>query len=204
MEEQIKQIKDWLGAGSINIFGRPFAGKDTQGEILCEMLDAKLIAGGDILRSYHDQEKIKQLMSTGDLFPTDFYLSIVLPYLSDEALKDKPIILSSIGRMKGEETTIVQATDLSGHPMKAVILLNLTEEEVMNRFQATRDLGDRGVREDDNHQALENRLLKFREQTMPVIEYYRSKGILVDVDGSLPREEVTKNIIEQLAFMATN
>jgi adenylate kinase len=203
MNEKINTIQNWLGTGSINIFGRPFAGKDTQGEILAEYFGGELMAGGEMLRSYHDQARIKELMSTGDLFPTDFYLSIVLPYLSRDEIKNKPLILSSIGRMKGEESTIIQATNESGHPMKAVVVLVLSEEEVMNRFEATRSLGDRGIREDDNHDALENRLVKYREQTMPVIEVYREKGLLIEVDGTLPRDQVTEEIIDSLFNLAT-
>ena len=131
MEDKIQIIKQWLGTGSINVFGRPFAGKDTQGEKLAEYFGGTLMAGGEILRSYHDQDKIKELMSTGDLFPTDFYLSIILPYLSKEEYRNSPLILSSLGRMKGEESTILHATEESGHEMKAVVVLNLTEEEVM-------------------------------------------------------------------------
>jgi adenylate kinase len=82
--------------------------------------------------------------------------------------------------------------------MKAVVLLDLSEQEVLDRFQATRNLGDRGIREDDNHDALENRLVKFREQTLPVIEVYRQKGLLIEVDGKLSREEVTQEIITKL------
>jgi adenylate kinase len=204
MDEKIQTIKTWLGTGSINIFGRPFAGKDTQGEKLSEYFGGELMAGGDMLRSYHDQARIKELMSTGDLFPTDFYLSIVLPYLSREEIKDKPLILSSVGRMKGEESTILEATERSGHPIKAVVLLVLSEEEVMSRFEATRSLGDRGIREDDNHDALENRLVKFREQTMPVIEIYRQMDLLIEVDGTLPREKVTVEILNKLYEKATN
>jgi adenylate kinase len=203
MNEKIQTIKNWLGAGSINIFGRPFAGKDTQGELLAEYFDGELMAGGDILRSYHDQEKIKELMSTGDLFPTEFYLSIILPFLSRDDIKNKPIILSSVGRMKGEEETILEATEKSGHEMKAVVLLVLSEDQVMERFNATRSLGDRGVREDDNHEALENRLVKFHEQTEPVIEVYRRKGMLLEVDGTLPREQVTEQIIDLLFELAS-
>lgn len=198
MEEKIQTIQNWLGTGSINIFGRPFAGKDTQGEKLAEYFGGELMAGGDMLRSYPDQARIKELMSTGDLFPTDFYLSIVLPYLSREEIKHKPLILSSIGRMKGEESTIIQATNESGHPIKAVIVLVLSEEEVMKRFEATRNLGDRGIREDDNHDALENRLVKYREQTTPVIETYKEKGLVIEVDGTIPRDQVTEEIIDAL------
>lgn len=198
MDSNFDQITNWLGSGAINIFGRPFAGKDTQGQVLSKLLNGELISGGDILRSYPDQEKIKQLMSTGDLFPTDFYLEIVLPYLSRDEYRGKPLILSSIGRLKGEESTILKACRESDHPLKAVILLDLSEEEVWRRFDAAKKLNDRGERADDTHEALENRLQKFNQQTLPVIEAYRNNNLLITVDGSRHRDEVTENIVESL------
>jgi adenylate kinase len=198
MDKKIQTIQNWLGSGSINIFGRPFAGKDTQGEKLAEFFGGELMAGGDILRSYHDQSKIKELMSTGELFPSDFYLNIILPYLSKVEIRDKPLILSSIGRLKGEETTILQAAKESGHDIKAVIALNLSEDEVMNRFRESRNLGDRGQREDDNHDVLKNRLTRYREQTISVIGFYKENGLLIEVDGSQPRKQVTEEIINKL------
>lgn len=198
MDSIYKQIKNWLVSGSINIFGRPFAGKDTQAQILSKLLQAELISGGDILRSYPDQEKIKKLMSTGDLFPTDFYLEIVLPYLSRKEYENKPLILSSIGRLKGEENTIIQACEKSHHPLKAVVLLDLSEDEVWRRFEVAKKLKDRGNREDDNHEALKNRLSKFNQQTIPVIDAYRQNNLLITVDGSLDRDVVTQQIIQAL------
>lgn len=102
MEETTRsQLKAWLGSGSINIFGRPFAGKDTQGKKLAALFDATLLGGGDILRGSTMPERIKALMRTGELIPTDDYISIVLPYLSQPALAGKPLILSSVGRWHG-------------------------------------------------------------------------------------------------------
>jgi adenylate kinase len=195
---QIKHISDWLGSGSINFFGHPFAGKDTQGEILANLFNGEIVAGGDILRHYHDQDKIKELMSTGDLFPTDFYLQIVLPFLSQERLRGKPLMLSSVGRLQGEEQIIMQATAESGHPIKAVVLLHLTEEEVWRRFEEAQVQNDRGERADDNREVLKTRLIKFQEKTMPVVDYYRELGLLIEVDGTLSREDVTKEIIISL------
>lgn len=201
--EQVKTIAKWLGAGSINIFGCPFSGKDTQARKLADTLNGVLVAGGDILRSYHDQALVKQLMSTGDLFPTDLYLQIVLPYLSKPELREKPLILSSIGRLHGEESVIMKATSDSGHPIKAVISLELPEPAVWQRFEEARVDNDRGDRMDDKRDVLVTRLKKFREETMPVIEFYRDKGLLIEIDGTPSREAITDNILNSLLSLTS-
>ena len=117
MTEKEQIIKQWLGTGSLNVFGRPFAGKNTQADILAEKYNGVVIAGGDILRGFHDQSKIQELLATGNLFPTDQYLEIVLPYFEKTEFVDNALILSSVGRMKGEETVILLAAEDSGHPL---------------------------------------------------------------------------------------
>ena len=108
MEDQITKITQWLNGGSINMFGRPFAGKDTQGQILANLFGTKLIGGGDILRSYEDQDVIEKYMAVGDLIPSDLYEQIVVPFLEKQAVKDRPIILSAVGRMHGEEEMVIK------------------------------------------------------------------------------------------------
>jgi adenylate kinase len=198
MDNQKQKISDWLGAGSINIFGLPFAGKDTQAHYLADLLDGVIISGGDILRSYHDQGKIDQLMSSGELIPSDIFMQIVLPYLSREEFQSKPLILSSVGRLQGEESIIFEAANQSGHPIKAVILLNLPEEVVWHHFDKAKDIHDRGERLDDNREALKTRLHEFQTKTTPVIDFYRDKGLLIEVDDSLSREQVAEEIITAL------
>lgn len=202
MDEQTKSVAQWLGAGSINIFGLPFAGKDTQGRVLAENLGALLVAGGDILRSHTDQAELEQIMARGDLIPSDLYLKIMVAYLSNPQFVGKPLVLSAVGRLAGEETTVMKATADAGHPIKAVVLLRLSEEEVWKRFDAAKELNDRGAREDDSRTALANRLEKFRTQTQPVIDHYRELGLLVEVDGSLSREAVNDEIIKNVATFA--
>lgn len=202
MNSEMTKISAWLGTGSINIFGRPFAGKDTQGRLLAEAFGGVLVAGGDILRSHHDPEKIKQILAAGGLIPSDFYFNLVLPYLSQPAFKDRPLILSSVGRSQGEEPTIMKATSTSGHPMKAVVVLELSEAEVWQRFEAVKVVHDRNGRTDDHREVLKNRLKKFQDRTMPVIEFYRDRGLLVEVDGTRSREEVTNEILDSLGSRA--
>lgn len=198
-DSKILQIKKWLGSGSINIFGVPFAGKDTQARRIGELLKAPVIGSGEILRSHHDQEKIRELMSTGKLFPTDFYLSVILPYLKQEGLTGKPLVLSSVGRWDGEQEAVMQSAQEAGHPIKVVVFLDLDEELVWERFKTTHHIGDRGKRHDDAEHLIDTRLEEFRTKTLPVIEYYRELGLVVEVDGRGGPDTVTKQIIENLA-----
>lgn len=202
MNNQHNLIAQWLGTGSINLFGRPFAGKDTQGRILADLFSGELIAGGDILRGFHDQQKVQEVMAAGGLIPSDFYFDIVLPFLSRPIIKHKPLFLSSVGRLQGEEGTIMKATADSGHPIKAVILLHLSEEEVWRRFDAAAAEQDRGTRADDSRGVLQNRLQNFQQNTVPVIDFYRNNGLLIEIDGTLSREDVTREILDVLAARA--
>lgn len=199
MDEKISKISGWLGTGSIDVFGRPFSGKDTQGKLLSDLFGGELIGGGDILRSHHDPKKIEEVLAGGGIVPSDFYIHLVLPYLSRPQFKDKPLFLSAVGRSHGEEPIIMKTADDSGHPLKAVIYLEISEEEVWRRFNESKLDKDRGQRSDDRSEVLTTRLKKFKDNTVPVIEFYRARQLLIEVDGTLTREQVTNEIIEELA-----
>ena len=203
MEDKIKTIKQWLGTGSINFFGLPFAGKDTQGKIFAELFDGILISGGDILRKSDNQE-LQTIMAEGKIIPSDLWEQVVVPYFKREELKNKPLILSEVGRLMGEQLVIEKATEESGHPQKAVILLELDDSEIWNRFDASRLANDRGDRADDNKAVLQTRLDNYHQKVMPVLNYYDNKGLLIRIDGSKSKEEVTNQIIDNLYQKITN
>lgn len=204
MDKKISVIKKWLGTGSINIFGSPLAGKDTQGQKLASALKGELIGGGAILRSDNMPDYIKEAMTTGELIPPDDYLSIVMPYLSRDEFKDKPLVLNSIGRWHGEEDAVLYATERSGHPVKAVVFLKIDEKDVTERLQQARELKDRGQRVDDTNEKLDVRLREFRDKTMPVIDSYRELGYLVEVDGTQSKEKVFEEMIDKLHKLASH
>lgn len=199
---KIKTIANWLGKGSLNVFGMPFAGKDTQGHKLADFFGAVLIGGGDILRSTEVPQRVKDIMNTGQLIPTEDYLKIITPYLSSPDFKGKPLVLSSVGRWKGEETVIAEATQQAGHPLRAVIMLNLTEEQVKQRWQNFKDKKGRQGRVDDSGEIIKTRIEEFRFKTQPVIEFYKHKGLLLEVNGNKSPEEVTELILESLYIKA--
>lgn len=195
---KINTIKTWLGSGSINIFGRPFAGKDTHGRELVELFGGTLLGGGDIIRNSDVPQHVKDLTEAGLLAPTEDYIRIVLPYLSKEEFAGQPLILSSVGRWHGEEPGVMGAAEASGHPVKAVLYLNIDETGVRERWQNKNNIGERGERSDDTEAALEIRLKEYREKTIPVIEYYREAELLIEIDSTLDKKTVLDLIIDQL------
>ena len=196
--EKIDAIKKWLGSGSIDIFGRPFAGKDEQGRRLVEIFGGNLVGGGEILRNSTMPEHIKGYMRTGKLIPSDDYVNIVLPYLSQQKLANQPLFLSSVGRWHGEEDGVIEVLEKSGHPLKAVIYLDILNDESHNRWLARETNNDRSNRHDDTEEILNIRFTEFSEKTIPVINHYQSLGLLIEIDGKGPRDEITKNIIDAL------
>ncbi len=200
--QQIQTIQTWLGSGSINFFGLPFAGKDTQAKRIGALLDAPVIGGGEIMRTQSVSATITEESNQGRLAPTEEYIKLILPYLASNKFKDKPLMLSAVGRWHGEEPAIIAATDRAKHPIKAVIFLNMLEEEVWQRWEAAQKLTDRGPRVDDDLHKIDTRLAEFRNKTMPAIEFYRDLGLVIEVEGNHTPEQITHAILTQLARRA--
>lgn len=204
MDDKISAIKTWLDTGSINIFGLPMSGKDTQGLRLAEALGAKFLSSGLIIRAM-EKETRQNFTSDGNLAPTNLFFEWVLPYFERSDLRDFPLILSSIGRWSGEENQVMSVAAGAGHEIKAAILLNISEADVENRFNAASALDDRGEREDDKSlEIFRNRLQEFRTKTLPVLQHYKALGLLVEVNGDQLRDDVFAEIINKLYARATS
>lgn len=165
---------------------------------LAEDLQAKFLSSGIIIRAY-EAEQNEDMTGSGKLIPTNTFYDIILPYFSREELRNDSLVLSSVGRWSGEEDKIMEAAKTGGHEIKAVVMLDLTEEEVKNRFEAAKELNDRGERADDaNIEVFETRLAEFRKKTMPVLNHYDELKMLVKVPASGNRDEVYTNVIDRL------
>lgn len=195
-------IKQWLGSGSINLFGRPFAGKDTQGNILANLFGGHLIGGGEILRGSEMPDHIKRAVRTGELIPSQDYVDIVLPYLTQEHLDKKPLILSSVGRWHGEEMGVTEALNRANHPLRAVIYIALDDNDVMDRWKDHEQHKSRSERHDDSEEILKTRFKEFRDKTIPVLEHYHDLGLLIEIDGTQTKDAVTHDILTSLAEFA--
>ena len=110
MENKLSAIKEWLDTGSINIFGLPMSGKDTQGIKLAESLGAKFLSSGMIIRAM-EKQTANNYSASGSLIPTNVFYEWVLPYFERRDLFKYPLILSSIGRWPRNQ---------SCHPIKCI------------------------------------------------------------------------------------
>ncbi|MBQ9029759.1 nucleoside monophosphate kinase [Candidatus Saccharibacteria bacterium] len=205
MNDKLAAIKTWLGTGSINIFGLPMSGKDTVGVKLAEELGARFLSSGMIIRAMEEETK-NPMTSNGELIPTDLFYEWILPYFARDDLKENALVLSSVGRWSGEENEVMESAKNAGHEIKAVVLLDVSEDEVMHRWEIVNSLGDeaRTVREDDkNPETFKVRIAEFNEKTKPVIDHYEDLGLLIRVDGNKDRETVYQETVDALYAFAT-
>lgn len=199
MEQQLKDIKAWLGVGSVNIFGLPMSGKDTVGVRLAENLGARFLSSGMIVRAM-EKEKGINLSGQGSLIPSNTFYEWILPYFEREDLWNYPLILSSIGRWAGEEDEVMAVARSSGHTIRAAVELRLSEQDVVERWEAAKLLGDRGLRPDDaNPDIFRKRIEEYRNKTLPVLKHYQELGLLVSVPANLSRDQVFAKVVEALA-----
>ena len=207
---EIATIREWLGVGAINVFGLPMSGKDTQGEKLATALSAQLLSSGALVRATGigaDEA------ATGKLVSTDMFQGVILPNLLALAEPERPLVLSSVGRWHGEEQPLLAQLEKIGHPLKAVILLDLTEAEVWRRWQVAQENGrlvENGAEavsarraDDASPEIFERRLTEFQEKTQPVLNFYAERNLLIKVDGVGSREEVFARIVAALFAKCT-
>lgn len=204
MENKISAIRSWLGSGAINIFGIQFSGKDTLGVPLAERLGAKFISSGDLVRAAmhnSDDSRIQQAAldtQTGILTPTDEFRQLIVPHLKDDRLSGIPLVLGSVGRWIGEEEVVMTALAEGGHPLHAVIVLDIPEDEVWRRWEVVKNTRNGGRQDDQDRSRVAKRLQEFKEKTVPVITKYASLGIVINIDATGTIEDTFNATIDGL------
>ncbi len=200
-ETKIARVKQWLGTGSINIFGPPFSGKDTQARNIAQLLDAASFGGGDIFRHNQQDHELQKAMQSGGLADSDVFVNLVSPFFTKQEYVGKPLVLSTVGRLLPETHVVVDAAKSADHDIKAAVLLNVPEEVIWQHFEFAKQDPNRGQRADDTAEALQIRIGNFAK-TSPVLDYYNDRGILLTVDGTKSIDEVTEEIIDALDMLA--
>jgi adenylate kinase len=185
------EIRKWLNGGSINILGAPFSGKDTVGKRLAKDLSAEFVSSGDLLRQAGDKDQAIGLLS-----PSEVFYDVILPIFDEPRFANKPLILSSIGRWIGEEQKVMQSAADGRHPIKFALYLKVSQEEISRRLAMAKTINDRAVRADDKAEFRQQRLAEFNNKTLPVIERYRAKNLLLEIDGEGTRDEVYGRVVD--------
>lgn len=176
------------------LMGIQGAGKSTQGNLLAEKYDLEYLSSGHIFRTMAQEKTpigryMKEIMATGALIPDDKTLEIVQEYLARPEYA-KGYVLDGFPR------TVPQAEAFK-NGLDAVVYLKVSDKEALWRI-AGRIMGAEQVRSDETLPAIKKRIDSFHEFTEPVIEYYRSKGLLEEVDGERDVHDIFKDISERL------
>lgn len=173
------------------LIGIQGAGKSTQGNILSEKLDIPYLSTGHIFRTLAQEKTstgryIKEVMNAGFLIPDTKTLEIVSEYLSRPEY-NKGYIMDGFPRTAGQAKAFKNG-------LTAVIYLKVSDREALWRLSYR----DQEGREDETLMALRRRIELFHKFTEPVLDFYRQKGILLEIDGEKEIKDISKEILEKL------
>jgi adenylate kinase len=207
-------------------FGPPGVGKGTQAKLLAEEFQIPHISTGDMLRTAVATgtdlgKKAKAIMDAGQLVPDDVMIGIVREVLSGP-LTSRGFILDGFPRTLAQAKALADILrDLRIADAK-VINFDLDEDEIVHRISNrlicskdgrifNRDMdglspgspcpscgGMLYQREDDKENTVRKRLRVYYTTTAPVMEYYKTNGAVLDIDGNSPIELVNRKIKSML------
>jgi adenylate kinase len=189
----------------IVLLGPPGAGKGTQAQRIIEKFGIPHLSTGDMLRAAVHAEtgigrKAKQIMAEGKLVPDELVVAAVIERIAQPDAK-RGFVLDGFPRTIGQAAAFDDLLHAETAQLDRVIELRADEEILLDRIETrAREARQNGqtVRADDNHEALKVRLDAYNEQTAPLIEYYRSKGILRSIDGLQEIDAVTQDVFRAI------
>jgi len=204
---------------NVVLLGPPGAGKGTQAKRLSEELGLLHISTGDLLREAVSRgtplgKKAKAYMDRGELVPDELMIAFV-----EETLPEGGgVILDGFPRTVAQARALDDLFSRKGLNLHSVILFEVPDELVVERLSGRRLCSECGAvyhvryappkenglcdrcgaplmqRDDDREEVVRRRLSVYREQTAPLIDYYKRKGILIRLDASRSVEEVHENL----------
>jgi adenylate kinase len=187
------------------LLGPPGAGKGTQAERLAERYGIARLSTGDMLRAAVAAGtpiglKAKDIMARGELVPDPVVIAIIADRIKEPDAA-KGFILDGFPRTVAQAEALERLLAQRGLKLDAVVEIKVDEGILIKRIE-TRigQMQARGeaVRADDKPEVLKQRLIAYRGQTAPLIDYYGGKGSLRTVDGMPPIDEVTALIVRAL------
>jgi adenylate kinase len=183
------------------MLGAPGSGKGTQGKRLAERLGVPHIASGDLLRAQvRDRTELGRqvagCLDSGRLVPDELVFDLVLPVVLAAAAGGGYVLdgfpRSVAQAVKAEKLATEQ--DAAAGPER-VIFLAVPEELLVQRLL---ERAAASGRSDDTPAVITDRLRVFQSETRPLVEHYRTRGLLRAVVADLPADEVTEAIIAVL------
>jgi len=174
----------------------PGAGKGTQGDRLAARFGVEHIAAGDILRDQARADtpagrEIAAYQQRGDLVPDQIVLEVMMPRV-EKAVEHGGYILDGFPRTLSQATAAAEIARQRGLTLDHVVYLHAPDEVLTRRMLHRAEQDGRG---DDTAEVIAYRLRVFDQATRPLIDYYRGRGILVEVEADQTPDAVTGDIL---------
>src|SRR3984893_10339291 len=187
------------------LLGPPGAGKGTQALRLVAKYGIVQLSTGDMLRAAVKAgtpigRQAQEIMARGALVPDNVVVGIVAQRIEQPDAR-KGFILDGFPRTVPQAAALDRILAQRGLALDAVIELRVEEAALIKRIESRiAEMKARGeaLREDDNPEVLHTRLTAYRQQTAPLVAYYREQGVLRTVNGMAPIPEVTAAIDKAL------
>ncbi len=211
---------------NIVFLGAPGSGKGTQAKILQSKLGLVHVASGDLFRYNLGNntplgQQARQYMERGELVPDDITIAMVRDRLQKPDITNG-VVLDGFPRTRPQAEALDAMLNDLGTQIDYVIYLRVDDEEIVNRLSqrwicrkcqapfhktfnpfTTCPTGQcQGEylyqREDDKPETVRARLKVYHEQTSPLVDYYRQKGLLVEVSGVGSIEDITDTLLQAI------
>ena len=202
------------------IFGPPGAGKDTQVEMLLNHLDIEPIETGAIVRDMIKATtpialEIKETIARGDLV-NDSIMEAIIKEKLESISSHKGLIMDGFPRTIKQAETLHILLSFTGRKVDTVIFLNVPEEVLIDRLSSRKICkacgatafpyeeicakcgGELVRRIDDNPESIKERIVNYHQKTEPIIQFYRKRGLLTEINGHQKPEDVSIEILERL------
>jgi adenylate kinase len=181
------------------IMGPPGAGKGTQAKFIAEHFKIPAISTGDIFRANVSRGtplgvQAKKYMDAGEYVP-DEVTNLMVRDRIDEPDAVNGFLLDGYPRTLAQVEELDGMIAFTGHRLDAAVALTVDEDEIVQRLLQRAESEGRA---DDTEDVIRRRQEVYAEQTAPLIDVYRNRGILVEVDGLGEVDEVTARIFDAL------
>jgi adenylate kinase len=181
------------------IMGPPGAGKGTQAKLIAEHYGIPAISTGDIFRAMKTADtplarQVREIMESGGYVSDEITNAIVADRLAQQDCRTG-FLLDGYPRTVQQVQTLDDYLAETERPLDAGISLKADTDEVVRRLLKRAEIDGRS---DDNEETIRVRLRVYAEQTEPLLQVYRARGLLVEVDGLGEIEEVSKRVFDAL------
>jgi len=181
------------------IMGPPGAGKGTQATLLAERIGGAHISTGDIFRANVSQQTelgktAQRYMDAGEYVPDEVTNAMVQDRLAQDDARDA-FLLDGYPRTPDQVHTLDGILDALDRHLDGVLSLTVDSEELIQRLLKRAEISGRS---DDTEEVIRHRQEVYAAETAPLLQVYRDRGLLIEVDGMGEVDEVTERITAAL------